>query len=158
MAISQDETAQQHAAHMRCALGLAQQAMQRGDWPVAAVIARGASMLATGQGRQVSSADCLAHAETDALTQARMAGRDVAGATLYCTMEPCPMCAWALYLSGIRHVVLGARHADLGRVDLGRYTLETFIEMLGMKMQLTLGVEHEACLKLRRDWGRDATR
>jgi tRNA(adenine34) deaminase len=147
-----------HRAHMRHALTLARTAMAQGDWPVAAIIARGEQVLALGRGRQSSAADCLAHAEMDALTQARNDGTLIAGATLYCTMEPCPMCAWALHLSGIGHIVLGARHADLSRTDLGRYTIEGFADLMGMDLHLTQGVEHEACLNLRREWGRDKTR
>lgn len=146
-----------HSRHMRLALSLAREAMAQGDWPVAAVIAKGNAVLVTGRGRQNTQSNCLAHAETDALSHARDAGLDVAGATLYCTMEPCPMCAWALHLNGVSHIVLGARHADLGRTDLGRYSLETFADLMGLQVQITTGIEHEACLNLRREWGRDQT-
>ena len=153
-----DESTGSHARHMRVALDLAREALAEGDWPVAAVIARGNEILATGRGRQNTAADPTAHAETDALAQARRAGVSVAGATLYCTMEPCPMCAFALHLHGIRHVVLGARHADLRRIDLGTYSIEGFAEMMGMDLELTTGIENETCVALRRSWGKDLTR
>lgn len=151
----QDET---HTEHMRLALEMAKEAMAEGDWPVAAVIARGEEILATGRGRQNTAADPTAHAETDALAQARTVGVPVAGATLYCTMEPCPMCAFALHLHGIRHVVLGARHAELRRTDLGTYSIEGFADMIGMDLELTTGIENETCVALRRSWGKDQTR
>jgi len=147
-----------HRRHMRLALNLAREAMAKGDWPVAAVIASERTVLATGRGRQNSRSDCLAHAELDALSQAQRVSAVVAGATLYCTMEPCPMCAWALHLNGINHIVLGARHADLGRTDLGQYTIESFAEMMGIELQLTLNIERRECLKLRLEWGQDQTR
>jgi len=147
-----------HVLHMRHALDLANEALADGDWPVAAVIARGDEILSTGRGRQNTASDPTAHAETDALAQARRAGVSVAGATLYCTMEPCPMCAFALHLHGIRDVVLGARHADLRRTDLGAYSIESFAEMMGIDLRLTTGIENDACVALRRAWGRDQTR
>lgn len=147
-----------HTRHMRLALDMAKAAMAEGDWPVAAVIARGEEILATGRGRQNTAANPTAHAETDALGQARRAGVPVAGATLYCTMEPCPMCAFALHLHGIRHVVLSARHADLRRTDLGTYSIEGLADMIGMDLELTTGIEYETCVALRRSWGKDQTR
>lgn len=149
-----------HARHMATALTLARQAWRAGDWPVGAVICRGDTVIARGRGRQSSAQDPTAHAETDALTRARDAGADLAGATIYCTMEPCPMCAHALHLHGIAGIVLGARHADLGRSDLGRsdlgrYSLERFAAMMGYRFEITLDVLRPDCVALRRAWGRD---
>ena len=138
------------------ALALAEAALARGDWPVAAVIARRGAIIAEGSGRQNTSGDPTWHAEVDALRNATSAGVDVARATLYCTMEPCPMCAWALRLRGIDRVVLGARHADLGRTDLGTYSLERFAALLGYPLDLVTDVRRAECIALRQRWGRDA--
>ena len=146
-----------HDGFMDRALALAEAALARGDWPVAAVIARDDAIIAEGSGRQNTSGDPTWHAEIDALRNAASAGMDVTQATLNCTMEPCPMCAWALRLRGIERVVLGARHADLGRVDLGRYSLEAFTSLMGYRLDLVLGVRRAECLALRRRWGRDVT-
>jgi tRNA(adenine34) deaminase len=142
---------------MRLALAQAQEAYGRGDWPTGAVIVRDGQVLATGQNRQVSTGDVTLHAESDAIRgalQAHGAGATV-GATLYCTMEPCPMCAGALKLAGIRRLVLGLRHATLRRSDLGRYTIEAFCAMTGHALELREGVLESECLALRRVWGRD---
>ena len=64
------------------------------------------------------------------------------------------MCAWALRLSGIHQVVLGARHADLHRVDLGEYSLEKFAALLGYSCELVEGVRQQECIALRERWGR----
>jgi tRNA(adenine34) deaminase len=146
---------QTHERIMDRALMLAESAMTRGDWPVAAVIARQGKILAEGEGRQNTRGDPTWHAETDALRNARAAGVDVSQATLYCTMEPCPMCAYAIHLSGIARVVLGARHADLHRTDLGRYSLEAFADLMGYRLELVQGVRRSECIALRRRWGRD---
>src|SRR5689334_11423209 len=107
-----------HEVWMDRAIWLAQSALDKGDWPVAAVIVREGIILAEGQGQTNSRRDPTWHAELDALRTAAAGRIDVSGATLYCTMEPCPMCAWAIQLSGIKQVVLGARHADIRRTDL----------------------------------------
>ena len=66
------------------------------------------------------------------------------------------MCAFALRLAGIRRLVLGLRHAALGRTDLGAYTVESFCDLVGYALELTTGVREAECLALRRRWGKDA--
>jgi tRNA(adenine34) deaminase len=143
-----------HEPFMDRTLLLAQEALARGDWPVAALIAKDGNIIAEGQGRQASR-DPTWHAEIDVLRKATDAGLDVSGATLYCTMEPCPMCAWAVRLSGIGQIVLGARHADLRRTDLGDYSLEKFAALMGYRCELVEGVRHRECIVLRQRWGKD---
>src|SRR5262249_40893901 len=103
------------ADYLALALGDAAQAFAGGDWPVAALIVRDETILGAGQNRQNSEGDVMWHAETDALRNAARThgAAAVAGATLYSTMEPCPMCAWAMKLAGIRRLVLGLRNTTL---------------------------------------------
>lgn len=142
---------------MEMALTQAREAYERGDWPTGAVIVRNGALLATGQNRQVSTGDPLLHAEPDAIRRAAAAHGPEAthGATLYCTMEPCPMCAGALQLAGISRLVLALRHAKLQRTDLGRYSIESHCEMTGHDLQVSDGVLENAYETLRRQWGRD---
>lgn len=146
--------------YMKIALAQAEEAFARGDWPVGAVLvdpARG-TVLAHGQNRQVTQQDITIHAETDAIRAAQRAHGLPAlqGTTLYCTMEPCPLCAWTLRLAGVRRLVLGLRHADLRRTDLGRYSIEAFNAMMGIDtLELSTGVLTADCLALRRRWGAD---
>jgi tRNA(adenine34) deaminase len=147
-----------HEPYMDRALSLAQQALKRGDWPVAAILVADGQVLAEGQGRQRTSTDPTWHAEIEAIRHAAASGADLSRATLYCTMEPCPMCAWAMRLSGIQRVVLGARHADLQRVDLGHYSLERFAELMGYPLDLVEGVRRDECVALRQRWGKDLVR
>lgn len=151
--------APQPDAHwMRLALDEAQHAYERGDWPTGAVLVSGGQLLARGQNRQVSQRDPTLHAETDALRQAfAAAGSDAArGATLYCTMEPCPMCAGALKLAGVTTLVLALRHARLRRADLGHYSIEQFCALTGHALTLRQGVLEDDYLALRLRWGGDA--
>jgi len=124
------------------------------------VVNRGV-VLALGQNRQNTMGDVTVHAETDALRRAQGAHglAAIAGSTLYCTMEPCPMCAWALRIAGVRRLVLGLRHATLGRVDMGGYSIEAFCTMVGFDaLELTTGVRLDECLEIRRRWGQDQVR
>ena len=143
---------------MRVAHEAALQAFVRGDWPTGAVIVKGGLGLATGRNRQVSGRDPTLHAETDAVHQAVAAHGPQAlqGATLYSTMEPCPMCAAALRLAGIGRVVSSLRMAQLGRRDLGRYSIEAFMDLVGWQPELRFGVLEQDCLALRTRWGGDA--
>ena len=158
-------TEQKRDAHtdlhwMQLALAQSQEAFARGDWPTGAVLVRDGQLLSTGQNRQVSQCDTTVHAETDAIRRAEAIHGvgSTQGATLYCTMEPCPMCAGALRNAGISRVVLALRHATLKRTDLGPYRLEDFFTLTGWQPQLDSGPLEGDYLALRRRWGRDPVR
>lgn len=146
-----------HDNYMDLALRAAREAMARGDWPTGSVIERDGKVVGSGQNRQNSLRDITVHAETDALRNAFKAcgGTNLAGATIYTTMEPCPMCAEAIRMAGIGRLVLGLRHKDLNRVDLGSYSIEAYRSMLAWPLELVTGVRHAECLELRRSWGKD---
>lgn len=147
------------AHYMDLALQESEEAYARGDRPVGAVIVKDGVILAAGQNRQLSEGDVTIHAETDAIRRGLQAHSiDIlADATLYCTMEPCPMCAWALHLARIQRLVLGLRHATLKRTDMGTYSIESFMLMTGCRYELTTGVREAECLALRLRWGKDTT-
>jgi len=142
---------------MAQALAEAEAAHARGDWPTGAVIVKDGQWLASGQNRQVSTGDLLLHAEPDAIRQAltRHGPGATQGATLYCTMEPCPMCAGALKLAGITRLVLALRHERLQRSDLGSFSVEAFCAMTGHGMAIDDGVLEAPYLALRLRWGQD---
>ena len=143
---------------MRLAHQAAQEAYERGDWPTGAVIVKGGQVLSSGQNRQESGRNPTLHAETDAVGEAMAAHGPQAlqGATLYSTMEPCPMCAATLRVAGIRRVVASLRMAQLGRKDLGGYSIEGFMQLVGWHPELHFGVLEKDCLELRLRWGGDA--
>jgi tRNA(adenine34) deaminase len=92
------------------ALALAERAEAAGDVPVGALIVRRGKVLGRGYNRREAACDPTAHAEVLALREA--AERDgiwrLDGATMYVTLEPCPMCAGALVNSRIARLVFGA--------------------------------------------------
>jgi tRNA(Arg) A34 adenosine deaminase TadA len=110
------------AAPMRRAIALAVEARTRGDGAFGAVLlAPDGSALAEAGNAAITTDDPTAHAEMAAIraAAARHGPASLAGATLYASTEPCPMCAAAAYLAGIGRVVFGLRAGDLARARGG---------------------------------------
>lgn len=101
---------------MRLALEQAQIAFREGEIPVGAVIARGDALIASAHNTREGDCDATAHAEINALREAcRKTGRwRLTGLTMYVTLEPCPMCAGAIAMSGITRLVFGAFDRQYG--------------------------------------------
>jgi tRNA(adenine34) deaminase len=103
-------TAVEDAAWMREALAEAERALAHGDVPVGAVAVRDGAIVGRGHNRKEVDADPTAHAEMIALQEAArsLGGWRLVGVTLYCTLEPCPMCAGAMVLARLPRLVYGA--------------------------------------------------
>ncbi|MEK7766701.1 MAG: tRNA adenosine(34) deaminase TadA [bacterium] len=101
---------------MRAALAEARRAGRAGEVPVGAAVALGARILARAGNRTVRDADPTAHAEIIVLRRAarRVGNERLTGATLYATVEPCPMCAGAAVWARVARVVYGARDPRAG--------------------------------------------
>jgi tRNA(Arg) A34 adenosine deaminase TadA len=96
--------------HLRAAFALARRAREHGDRPFGSVlVAADGRVLAEARNTQLTTRDCTGHAEMNLIReQCPGHGRDeLAGATLYASGEPCPMCAAAIFWSGIGRVVFG---------------------------------------------------
>jgi tRNA(adenine34) deaminase len=146
-----------HDHYMGLALRAGEEAMARGDWPTGSAVVLDGKVVGSGQNRQVSLNDITVHAETDALRNAFKSLRktNLEGATVYTTMEPCPMCAEAMRMARVARLVMGLRHADLKRTDLGTYSIEAYCKMLAWPLEIVTGVRHAECLELRKRWGKD---
>ncbi len=101
---------------MRVALEQAQRAAQLGEVPVGAVAVYDGMIIGTGFNRKESDQDPSAHAEMLALRRAaaRLANWRLIGVTLYCTLEPCPMCAGAMIQARLERLVYGAPDTRFG--------------------------------------------
>ena len=101
---------------MRRCIELARQALASGDSPVGSLILDGDELLSEGVEAVRARQDAPAHAELEAVRSAcaRRQSRDLTGCTLYTSVEPCIMCAYAIRLSRISVVVSGARGGDEG--------------------------------------------
>jgi tRNA(Arg) A34 adenosine deaminase TadA len=94
--------------HLARAVALSREHMQAGaGGPFGAVIARGGAVLAEGWNQVTSTDDPTAHAEVVAIRRACTAVQSfsLAGATLYASCEPCPMCLAAAYWARLSRIV-----------------------------------------------------
>ena len=101
---------------MKYALSLAIRAESIGEVPIGCVIVRGQLEIGAAHNEVEQRHDATAHAEMLALRVASSAGGSwrLNGATLYTTLEPCPMCAGAILLARVERVVYGASDPKKG--------------------------------------------
>ncbi|WP_306353469.1 nucleoside deaminase [Flavobacterium sp. '19STA2R22 D10 B1'] len=106
---------------MKKALQEAQAAFDRGEVPVGAVIVVANKIIAKTHNLTETLNDVTAHAEMQGITAAAnyLGGKYLKDCTLYVTIEPCQMCAGALYWSQISKIVYGARDEQRGFITMG---------------------------------------
>ncbi len=105
-----------HEAYMRLALAEARDAAARDEVPVGAVLVQGGRVVASRGNERELRHDPTAHAEMLVLRDAAalLGGWRVLDATLYVTLEPCPMCAGALVQARVARLVYGAADPKSG--------------------------------------------
>ncbi|MDA9128277.1 nucleoside deaminase [Flavobacteriaceae bacterium] len=110
-----------HEYFMRKALEEANRALEAGEVPVGAVVVAQGRIIARAYNRTQALNDVTAHAEMQAITSAAhyIGGKYLHQCTLYVTLEPCQMCAGALFWSQISEVVYGASDPKRGYLALG---------------------------------------
>ena len=101
---------------MKQAFTEAQKAFDLGEIPVGAIVVANQQVIARAHNLTEQLTDVTAHAEMLAITAASNAlgGKYLHGCTLFVTLEPCPMCAGALYWSQIDKIVYAARDDKRG--------------------------------------------
>ncbi|WP_417362557.1 nucleoside deaminase [Galbibacter sp.] len=106
---------------MKRALVEAELAFQKGEIPVGAVVVIDQKIIARAHNLTEALHDVTAHAEMQAITAAAnyLGGKYLKGCTLYVTLEPCQMCAGALYWSQLERVVFGASDTHRGYEVMG---------------------------------------
>lgn len=127
---------------MKKALLEAQNAFDKGEIPVGAVVVINNQIISKSHNLTELLNDVTAHAEMQAITSAShfLGGKYLKGCTIYVTLEPCQMCAGALYWSQIDRIVFGA--SDTQR---GFRAMET---KLHPKTQITSGILENECSEL----------
>ncbi|NJM79377.1 MAG: nucleoside deaminase [Flavobacterium sp.] len=129
---------------MKKALVEAETAFEKGEIPVGAVIVIDDKVIARSHNLTELLHDVTAHAEMQAITSAAnyLGGKYLKDCTLYVTLEPCQMCAGALYWSQISKIVYGASDVTRGFITMGT--------QLHPKTKVISGVmENECALLLR---------
>ncbi|MES2748061.1 MAG: nucleoside deaminase [Bacteroidota bacterium] len=131
---------------MKKALQEAEMAFEKGEIPVGAIIVIDNKVIARSHNLTELLNDVTAHAEMQSITAAAnfLGGKYLKDCTLYVTLEPCQMCAGALYWSQISKIVFGARDEQRGFLTLGT--------QLHPKTQVIQGVLAVECGKLMTDF------
>ena len=135
---------------MHEALRLAREADGRGEVPVGAVLVIGGEICGSASNSPIAAQDPTAHAEMLALRQAArcLGNYRLTGATLYCTLEPCVMCAGALVAARVDRVIFGARDLRFGGVRSKFQIADS--PLLNHRVEVVEGVLAVECVELLR--------
>lgn len=131
---------------MRVALREAQRAFEEDEIPVGAVVVCNNKVIGKGYNQTEKLTDVTAHAEMLAITAASnyLGGKFLEECTLYVTLEPCVMCAGAIFWARPERVVFGARDEKRGFAKHGN--------LLHPKTELITGVLEDECSVLLKEF------
>ncbi len=134
------------------ALRLARAGAAAGEVPVGAVLVIGGEIAGRASNAPVARHDPTAHAEILAVREAsaRIGNYRLAGSTLYCTLEPCVMCAGALVAARVKRLVFGTRDLRFGGVRSKFQVADS--EMLNHRVEIVEGVLAVECVELLREF------
>jgi tRNA(adenine34) deaminase len=134
---------------MNLALEEAEKAFKKGEVPVGCIIVdENDNIVSKTHNLKEAIKDTTAHAEILAIKEASQANDDwrLIGHTAYITLEPCPMCMYALLQARVDKVVFGAYDSKAGSVSLGyNFHLD---KRFNHSFDLIGGVEHFKCSKI----------
>jgi tRNA(adenine34) deaminase len=141
-----------HEEYMREALALARQSAREGEVPVGALVVIDGVVAGRGSNAPIARTDPTAHAEILAIRQAaaQLGNYRLTGATLYCTLEPCVMCAGALVAARVQRLVFGARDLRFGGVRSKFQVADS--EVLNHRVEVVEGVLAVECVELLREF------
>lgn len=133
---------------------MAKLAAELGEVPIGAIVVRDDTVVGRGFNRREIWRDGTAHAEIIALREAsrRLGGWRLTECDLYVTLEPCPMCAGAIVLSRVRHVIYGATDPKGGAMESKIRLCEP--GLWNHTPQITSGVLRDECANILRDFFR----
>lgn len=143
---------------MLLAIASARTGIAAGQAPFGAAIARAGKLIASGYNEVWKACDITAHAEIIALRAACQCihGISLAGATVYSTTEPCPMCFSACHWAGVERIVSGATIADAARAGFRELTISNrrMRSLGGAKMEIVPRFMRDECLALFEEFAR----
>lgn len=143
--------------YMMQALKEARKAFDADEIPIGAVVVLNDKIIARGYNMTERLNDATAHAEMIALTAASntLGSKYLTDATLYVTVEPCLMCAGAMYWSKLSRIVYGADDEKSGYKRMMKGTSATSGDAawpFHPKAELVRGVLKEECAQLMKDF------
>ena len=135
---------------MALALGEAEKAMAAGEVPVGAVVVSAGTVVGRGYNRPISAMDPTAHAEMLAIREAARAlgNYRLPEVTLYCTVEPCMMCAGAMIHARISRLVFGTPDPKAGSAG-SIYNVLTD-PRLNHRVEVVSGICEDRCAEILR--------
>ncbi|MDF2536644.1 MAG: tadA [Bacillales bacterium] len=134
--------------YMKLAIEEAKKAEAIGEVPIGAIIVLDGEIIARGHNLRETKQSSTAHAELLVIEEAckKVGSWRLENATLYVTLEPCPMCAGAIIMSRITRVVYGATDAKAGCVGTFMNLLQD--ERFNHQCQVEKGILSEECGQL----------
>ena len=152
--LSATSTVQKDIFWMRHALALAQEAAEKEEVPVGAIVVHEDRIIGAAHNLRETLQDPIAHAEILAIKQAaeHLGSWRLENCTLYVTLEPCPMCSGALWLARIERCVFGCRDPKSG--FLGSISNLMDQEQLNHHYEICSGVLEEECSEILRTFFR----
>ncbi len=132
---------------MRQALALADGAESADEVPVGALVVSNGEIVGRGANQPIGSGDPTAHAEIVALREAarQLGSYRLTGTTLFCTLEPCAMCAGALVNARVQRLVFGTRDIRFGAVRSKFRVADS--DLLNHRLEITEGVLVDECVR-----------
>ena len=138
-----------HEYFMKMALQEAQYALEKDEVPIGCVVVSNNRIIARAHNLTQQLNDVTAHAEMQAITSAAhfLGGKYLKDCTLYVTLEPCVMCAGALFWSQVSKIVIGARDEKRGYINKNI--------QLHPQTEIISGILENECSVLIKDFFRD---
>lgn len=123
------------------------------DLPVGAIIVKNGEIIACAHNEQEKNNDITAHAEILAIRKAekKLKNWRLNGCTMYVTLEPCPMCAWAILRSRIDNLFFGAYDTLYGAFS----TLPELTKMSNSPLKVKGGIMETECKEILEKYFKD---
>jgi tRNA(adenine34) deaminase len=139
---------------MKLAIEQAKMAKLAGDWPFGAVVVLDGKVVGSGYAKDKATGDVTDHAELVAIRVAckELGTKNLDQCTIYCSNEPCLMCASGIFQANISHIVIGASRDDLnGLLRPRKIRIEDLAEDTGQHIEITRSVLKDEVLGLFHD-------
>lgn len=139
-----------HASFMAEALKQSKLASEDGDLPFGAVVVKDGVIISRGRCREAKRKTVLAHAELEAVDKAcrKLGTNKLKDCVIYCTNEPCPMCAAAIFQAKIPHVVIGASREDLDFLRQREIDIQVLADDSGYEIKIVRDIMKRDVIEL----------
>ena len=136
--------------YMDLAIREAEKAFYKGEVPVGVVIVKDGQIISQKHNLKEEMKLTTAHAEILAIEEAskKLNNWRLSGCHMYVTLEPCPMCAWAIIQSGIKTLYFGSYNTQYGAMG----SVLDLPKLANSKIKIFGGIEEEKCNKILEDF------